>query len=79
MEDRRVCKSGYKKNRRKNIKTNTLIQNQQPKIDNVNNGINPSVSAYENHRSVIVRPSIVGKTNYMIKILKKKVAKNHII
>ena len=34
LKDRTVCKSCYNKNRRKNKNNNTLIQNQQPKVDN---------------------------------------------
>ena len=40
---------------------------QKPKIDNVNN----NVSTYENHRHVVIGPSNVGKTYYMLKILEK--------
>ena len=36
LKDRTVCKSCYKKNRRKN-NNNTQIQNQQPNIDKINN------------------------------------------
>ena len=40
---------------------------EKSKIDNVNNG----VSTYENHHHVIIGPSNVGKTYYMLKILEK--------
>ena len=40
---------------------------EKPKIDNVNN----NVSTYENHRHVVIGPSNVGKTYYMLKILQK--------
>ena len=40
---------------------------EKPKIDNVNN----NVSIYENHRHVIIGPSNVGKTFYMLKVLEK--------
>ena len=40
---------------------------EEPKIDNVNN----NVSTYENHRHVLIGPSNVGKTYYMLKILEK--------
>ena len=33
--------------------------------------INPNVSTYENHRHVIIGPSNVGKTFYMLKVLEK--------
>ena len=39
----------------------------QPKIDNVNN----NVSTYENHRHVVIGPSNVDKTYYLLKILEK--------
>ena len=71
------CKSCYSK-KRKNI-ISTLIQNQQhisseketsysqhqPKIDNNN----LSVSAYEKQHHVIIGPSNVGITYYMLKVL----------
>ena len=62
LKDRTVCKSYYRKNRRKN--NNTLIQNQQPKIDKINNNNDnkPNVSTYENHAYVVIGPRNVGKT-----------------
>ena len=60
-KDRTVCKTCYKKNRRKN-NNNTLPPNkyntsyQQPNIENVYN----NVSTYENHRHVIIGLSKVG-------------------
>ena len=69
LKDRTVCKSCYNTNRRKN-NSNTLFQNQQPKIKNVLN-INPSVSTYENHAYVVIGPGNVGKTYYMLKELEK--------
>ena len=67
-----VCKSCYNKNRRKNIKIEKEIHTtpQQQKIDNVNNK-NNNVSKYENHRHVVIGPSSVGKTYYMLKVLEK--------
>ena len=41
------------------------------KIDNVNITNNDIVSTYENHRHVVLGPSNVGKTYYMLKILEK--------
>ena len=38
---------------------------EKPKIDNVSN----NVSTYENHRHVVIGPSNVGKTYYMLKVL----------
>ena len=71
-KDRTVCKSCYNISRRKN-NINTLPPNknntsyQQPNIENVNN----DVSTYENHRHVVIGPSNVGKTYYMLKVLEK--------
>ena len=58
---------------------NTLTQ--QSEIDNVNNkniipekqkkDNNGSVSAYENHRHVVIGPSNVGETYYMLKKLER--------
>ena len=71
-KDRTVCKTCYNKNKRKNNfdklptkKINTSYQ--QPDIENVNN----KVSDFENHRHVIIGPSNVGKTYYMLKVLEK--------
>ena len=69
-KDRTVCKTCYNKNKRKN-NNNTLLPNkiltcyQQPSIENYNN----NVSTYENHRHIVIGPSNVGKTYYMLKIL----------
>ena len=71
-KDRTVCKSCYNISRRKN-NINTLPSNknntsyQQPNIENVNN----DASTYENHRHVVIGPSNVGKTYYMLKVLEK--------
>ena len=71
-KDRTVCKSCYNKKKRKN-EYNTLPTNkintshQQPDIENVNK----NVSKIENHRHVVIGPSNVGKTYYMIKVLEK--------
>ena len=70
-KDRTVCKNCYNKNKRKNNDTlptkkiNTSYQ--QPDIENVNN----KVSKYENHRHVVIGPTNVGKTYYMLKVLEK--------
>ena len=78
LKHKTVCKSCYNKNRRKN----TLVEKeldttlQQPKIDIVNNKIN--VPKYENHGHVVIGPSNVGKTYYMLKILEKTGNKRHI-
>ena len=71
-KDRTVCKSCYNISRRKN-NINTLPPNknntsyQQPNFENVNN----DVSTYENHRHVVIGPSNVGKTYYLLKVLEK--------
>ena len=72
LKHKTVCKSCYNKNRRKNIKIEKEIHTtpQQQKIDNVNNK-NNIVSKYENHRHVVIGPSNVGKTYYMLKVLEK--------
>ena len=61
----------------KKRKTDDSVKNiEKPKIDNVNN----NVSTYENHRHVVIGPSNVGKTYYMLKILeKKKITKDQFI
>ena len=72
MKDRTVFKSCYNKNRRKNNNI-TLIENKQPKIDeiNKNNDNNQNVSAYENHAYVVIGPRNVGKTSYMLSMLEQ--------
>ena len=72
-KDRTVCKKCYNKKKRKN-EYNTSIH--ETKITNVNNkkqkqDNNPNVSTYEKHRHVIIGPSNVGKTFYMLKVLEK--------
>ena len=49
------------------------MQNQQPKINEINNNKdnNLSVSTFENHAFVVIGPRNVGKTYYMLKILEK--------
>ena len=77
-KDRTVCKTCYNKNKRKNIniiltpnnlKTtpNKTVKN----IENVDKNNNDIVSTYENHRHVVIGPSNVGKTFYMLKVLEK--------
>ena len=73
-KDRNICKKCYNINRKKYTinekkrKTDDSMKNiEKTKIDNVNN----NVSTYENHRHVIIGPSNVGKTYYMLKILEK--------
>ena len=59
-KNRTVCKNSYNEKKRK-TNDNTLIQNQQPKIDNVNNNNNI-------RSTLLVGPSFSGKTNLMLKI-----------
>ena len=76
-KDRTVCKSCYKINKRKNNNTSY----HQPNIENVDNkkkqkNINnkdnkPNLSTYEDHRHVVIGPSNVGKTYYILKVLEK--------
>ena len=75
-KDRTVCKSCYNISKRKNnnvtLPTNKINTSyQQPNIQNVNNNNNDIVSTYENHRHVVIGPSNVGKTYYMLKVLEK--------
>ena len=67
LKHRTICKKCYNENRRKN--NNTLPSN----IENVNSNNNNDdiVSTYENHRHVVIGPSNVGKTYYMLKVLEK--------
>ena len=69
-KDRNICKKCYNINRKKyNNKekkskvVNSVNNIEKPKIDNV--------LTHENHRHVIIGPSNVGKTYYMLKILEK--------
>ena len=75
-KDRNICKNCYNINRKKyNNKEmkrkvdNSVNKIEKPKIDNINFKIN--VPKYENHRHVVIGPSNVGKTFYMLKILEK--------
>ena len=80
LKDRSVCKNCYIKNRRKNHqpesgdkkkrKYDDSVNNiEEPKIGNVNIKIN--VPKNDNHRHVVIGPSNVGETYYMLKILEK--------
>ena len=71
-ENRTSFKICYNKKKRKN-NDSTLNQNQQPKIDKVNedNDNNPSLSANENYRHVFIDLLNVGKTYYMLKKIEK--------
>ena len=80
LKHRSVCKSCYNKNRRKNHqpesgdekkkKHDDSVNNiEKPKIGNVNIKIN--VPKYENPCHVVIGPSNVSKTYYMLKKLEK--------
>ena len=78
LKQRTICKNCHNENRRKNnnniITENEIVTTpQQPKGDKISN---PNVSTYENHRHVVIGPSNVGKTYYMLKYLKKQVTKD---
>ena len=75
LKHRTICNKCYNENKRKN--NNTL----PPNIVNVNNNNNNDDidSTYENHRHVVIGPSNVGKTFYMLKVLEKKVKKDQFI
>ena len=62
LKDIAVCKNCYYKKNRKN-KINTLIQNQQPKTDNV--------FTDNNNRTHLVGLSFSGKTLLMLKVLSR--------
>ena len=74
-KDRNICKNCYNINRKKNNneEKKRKVDNSvnKIKIDIVNNPSNNNVSTYENHRHVIIGPSNVGKTYYMLKVLEK--------
>ena len=76
-KDRNICKNCYNMNRKKynnkkkKIKFDDSVNKiEKPKIDNVNNK-NNIVSKHENHRHIVIGPSNVGKTYYMLKVLEK--------
>ena len=61
--DRPICKNCYNEKKRKSKNNNTLIQNQQPRNDNVN--------TINNNRKLLVGSSFSGKTFLMLKILSR--------
>ena len=75
LKHRTICKKSHNENRRKN--NNTLppnienVNNKKKLKINSNNNNNDIVSTYENHRHVVIGPSNVGKTYYMLKVLEK--------
>ena len=68
-KDRTVCKTCYNKNKRKS-NIDTLPKNVNKKVSDFEN-VNKKVSDFENHRHVIIGPSNVGKTYYMLRVLEK--------
>ena len=70
-KDRNICKICYNINRKKynNKEKKRKTDDSVNKIDNVNSKINDLT--LENHRHVIIGPSNVGKTYYMLKVLEK--------
>ena len=80
LKDRSVCKNCYNKNRRKNHQPESGDKKKRKYDDSVNNiekskigivNIKINVPKYENHCHVVIGPSNVGKTYYMLKILEK--------
>ena len=71
-KDRNICNNCYNMNRKKynNKEKKRKFDDSVNKIDNVNNK-NNIVSTYEKHRHVVIGPSNVGKTYYMLKVLEK--------
>ena len=67
---RKKCHNEHRRKNNNNITTeNEIITTpEQPKINKINNN---NVSTYENHRHVVIGPSNVGKTYYMLKMLEK--------
>ena len=59
-KDRSICKNCYNENKRKNKKNITLIQNLQPKHDNVNTN--------KYNRTLLVGFSFLGETYLMLNI-----------
>ena len=73
-KDRNICKNCYNINRKKyNNKEkkrkvdDSVNKIEKPKVDN----IKINVPKYENHRHIVIGPSNVGKTYYMLKVLEK--------
>ena len=79
-KDRNICKNCYNINRKKynNKEKKPQIDNNDNKIvlpEKQKHNITPDISTYENHRHVVIGPSNVGKTYYMLNIL-EKIGKN---
>ena len=63
-KDRNICKNCYMTNRKNynNKEKKRKVDDSVKIMDNVNITNNDIVSAYENHRHVVIGPSNVGKT-----------------
>ena len=76
-KDRPICKNCFKK---KKLENNNLVSEKDAKVVSSSNkqitDNKASVSAYGHHLHVIIDPSNVGKTYFMLKILEKKVKKD---
>ena len=72
-KDRNICRKCYNINRKKynNKEKIRKVDDSVNKIDNVNNKNNDIASKFENHRHVVISPSNVGKTYYVLKVLEK--------
>ena len=72
-KDRNICRRCYNINRKKynNKEKIRKLDDSVNKIDNINNTNNDFVSKFENHRHVVIGPSNVGKTYYVLKVLEK--------
>ena len=72
-KDRNICRRCYNINRKKYNKKEKIrkVDDSVNKIDNVNNTNNDIVSKFENPRHVVIGPSNVGKTYYVLKVLEK--------
>ena len=69
-KDKNICKICYNINRKKynNKEKKRKYDDSVNNIEKHDNNI-PNTSTYENHRHVVIGPSNVGKTYYMLKVL----------
>ena len=65
-KDRNICKNCNNINRKKYNNNKIILPEKQKHNNNI-----PNISTYENHRHVVIGPSNVGKTYYMLKVLEK--------
>ena len=67
LEDRTVCRTCYYKKKRKTNNKNTLIQNQQPKVDNVNtDNLNLSMRFSNSGKRYLVNYILLQKQTILI-------------